>query len=140
MHPAQSPSATLPPEPPPQSAESGANAIHEAMLNAIGDLSDDERERLTAHDQPAETVRAWRDLIAERAAREREQSLRQELQRESLAAQPQPTRGLQMAAPPPAAPTSATEWTEWIHGSDDPGQQSRRRAEFANWLAAHPEA
>ena len=130
---------------PPESAENDSpepvgSAIHEAMLEAIGDLSEEERARLIAIDQPEETVEAWRDLIAERAARERELSLRRELQAESLAAQPQPTRGLQGAAAPPRAPSSVTEWTDWIRGSDEPSQQLRRRAEFANWLLAHPEA
>ena len=130
---------------PPQSAESDSpepvgSAIHEAMLEAIGDLSEEERARLIAIDQPEETVEAWRDLIAERAAQERELSLRREFQAESLAAQPQPTRGLQGAAAPSPAPSSVTEWTDWIRGSDEPSQQLRRRAEFANWLLAHPEA
>lgn len=122
----------------PEPVNADGNAIHEAMLDAIGELSDEERARLTAIDQPEETVRAWRDLIAERAARERELSLRRELQDESIAAQPQPTRGLQGTAPPPA-PSSVTEWTDWIQRSDEAAEQSQRRAEFANWLMAHPE-
>lgn len=122
----------------PEPVNADGNAIHEAMLDAIGELSDEERARLTAIDQPEETVRAWRDLIAERAARERELSLRRELQDESIAAQPQPTRGLQGTAPP-SSPSSVTEWTDWIQRSDEAAEQSQRRAEFANWLMAHPE-
>ena len=139
MNTVESPASQPPDRSQPESADVAANAIHEAMLEAIGELSDEERARLTAIDQPDETVQAWRDLIAERAARERELSLRRELQDESIAAQPQPTRGLQGTASPPPAPASVAEWTEWIRRSDEPAEQSQRRAEFANWLMAHPE-
>lgn len=140
MHTVESPAAERPPDALRDAPEASANAIREAMLEAIGELSDEERERLTALDQPSETVRAWRDLIAERAAREREEVVRRELQHESLSAQPQPTRGLHTAAPPSAVPETAAEWTTWVRGSEEPWERSRRQAEFARWLASHPEA
>ncbi len=129
-----------PAESPPEPSETGVLAIREAILEAIGELSQEERERLTASEQPQETVRVWRELIAERAAREREQSLRRELQSETLAAQPQPTRGLHTAVAPAAAPDTVEQWTNWIRGIEDSSEQARRRADFAAWLASHPEA
>lgn len=142
------PAATPEPEPPPDRAvgasdEPAGNALREAMLHAIGELSDTERERLSAANQPDALANAWRDLIAERAAREREATVRHELAREaeaqSLADRQRPTAGLQ-GGPPLALPTSVTDWTDFIRSSDGQSQMQQRRAQFANWLAAHPEA
>ncbi len=136
-----------PPEPPGQAttatAASGATAIREAMLSAIGELSDEERERLASTEQPDEVAHAWRDLIAQRAAREREATVRTELTREfeeqARAAQPRPTSGLHGGAPP-AQPGTVSEWTDFIRSTDAQPLRQQRRAQFANWLAAHPEA
>ncbi len=134
--------------PPPDPAigardDPGGNSLREAMLHAIGELSDTERERLSAVDQPDELANTWRDLIAERAAREREATVREELAREAesrtLAARQRPTAGLQ-GGPPPALPGSVTDWTDFIRSSDGQSQMQQRRAQFADWLAAHPEA
>ena len=66
--------------PPPAPAETrpveaGASPLREAMLDAIDALSDEERERLSAAEAPEETVRIWRDLVADRAMRERQSEL-----------------------------------------------------------------
>lgn len=140
--------ATQEPEPPPDreigaSNDADGNALREAMLHAIGELSETERDRLSAADQPDEVANTWRDLIAERAAREREATVREELAREaesrSLAARQRPTAGLQ-GGPLPALPRTVTDWADYIRGSDDQSQMQQRRAQFADWLAAHPEA
>ncbi len=133
--------------PPPGNAtdapSSDATALREAMLVAIGELSDAERERLGSVDQPDDMAHAWRDLIAERAAREREATVRTELTREfetrSRAAQPRPTSGLRGGAPP-AAPSNVAQWTDYIRSSGDGSIQQQRRSQFADWLAAHPDA
>lgn len=121
----------------------GATALREAMLDAIGELSDGERARLGSAEHPADVANAWRDLIAERAARERESTVRTELAREfevrSRQAQPRPTAGLRGGAPPPR-PDSVAEWTDFIHSSNDDGQRQHRRSQFADWLAQHPDA
>ncbi len=120
-----------------------ATALREAMLIAIGELSEEERSRLSSSEQPEDLARAWRDLIAERAAREREMTVRAELTREfeqrTRAAQPQPTRGLRGGAPSPA-PGTVAEWAEYIRSTTEHGAMQRRRAQFADWLAVHPEA
>ena len=157
MHPATSPPApdagTVPPEPeappdvsqPPDAAPSErvATAMKEALLEAIGELSDEERERLVGAEAPDETARVWRDLVAERAARERETSVRAELTRELQtqvhAARPRPTSGLQGGAVT-APPGSVAEWTDYIRQSDDSALRQRRRSQFADWLAANPDA
>lgn len=142
------PTAAQEPKPPPDRAtgsseDPGGNSVREAMLQAIGELSDTERERLAAVDQPDELATAWRDLVAERAAREREATVREELAREaesqSLATRQRPTSGLQ-GGPPPALPGTVKDWADFIRSSDDQSQMQQRRAQFADWLAAHPEA
>ena len=133
--------------PPPVSDEADGTAdmttMRAAMLDAIGELSDDERERLTSPDQPAAAAQAWRDLVAERAAREREASVRAELMREfqtqAHATQPRPTAGLSGAVPR-TPPRSVAEWTDYIRQSDDVALRQRRRSQFADWLVAHPDA
>ena len=119
------------------------SALREAMLEAIGELSDGERERLASVEDPEDAAAAWRDLIAERAASEREAAVRAELTREfesqTLAARQRPTAGLQGGAPP-AMPSTVSEWTDYIQSSEGHSLMERRRAEFADWLAAHPEA
>lgn len=130
------------PEPDDRPAD-GDTALREAMLLAIGELSPDERERLTSSEQPGDVANAWRDLIAERAAREREQTVRAELTREFesqvRSARQRPTSGLQGGAPAPQ-PGSVNEWTEFIRSAEGHDLRQQRRAQFANWLAAHPEA
>ena len=120
-----------------------ASVLREAMLEAIGELSDAERARLGSAEQPGDLAGAWRDLIAERAAREREATVRTELTREfqsrSEASQVRPTRGLRGSAPAPK-PDSVAAWTELIQSSEDEGHRRRHREQFAEWLAAHPEA
>ena len=118
-------------------------ALREAMLDAIGELSDEEREHLTSVEEPADVAEAWRDLIAERAAREREASVRAELSREYIsqtrARQPRPTSGLRGSAPT-RTPGSVAEWTTYIRSADSAAHVQRRRAQFADWLSDHPEA
>lgn len=120
-----------------------ATALREAMLTAIGDLTADERDRLGSSREPEDIAQAWRDLIAERAAREREATVRTELTREfesrSQAAQPRPTVGLRGEAPQ-VTPDSVADWTDFIRSSDQESQLRHRRAQFADWLARHPEA
>ncbi len=120
-----------------------ATSIREAMLSAIGELSDEERERLGSAEQPDEVAHAWRDLIAERAAHEREATVRTELTREfesrTRAAQPRPTSGLR-GGPPVPQPGTVSEWTDFIRSTDAQPLRQQRRAQFADWLAAHPEA
>lgn len=125
------------------STDAGGGSLREAMLHAIGELSEAERERLASADQPDDVANTWRDLIAERAAREREATVRAELTREfesrALAARQRPTAGLQ-GGPPPALPTSVSGWTDFIRASDGQTLMQQRRAQFADWLASHPEA
>ena len=124
-------------------ASSGETPLREAMLTAIGELSEDERARLSSAEQPDDVAGVWRDLIAERAAREREQSVRAELTREFETqvrnAQQRPTSGLHGGAPPPQ-PSSVNEWTDFIRSAEGQELRQQRRTQFANWLAAHPEA
>ncbi len=121
----------------------GDTPLREAMLTAIGELSEDERTRLSSVEQPSDVAGVWRDLIAERAAREREQQVRTELTREFetqvRTAQQRPTAGLRGGAPPPQ-PGSVSEWTDFIRSADNQSLRQQRRSQFANWLAAHPEA
>ena len=130
---------------PPESAadSNDATSIREAMLSAIGELSDEERERLGSAEQPDEVAQVWRDLIAERAAQEREATVRTELTREfesrTRAAQPRPTSGLR-GSPPAPQPGTVSEWTDFIRSTDAQPLRQQRRAQFADWLAAHPEA
>lgn len=135
--------AATTPSPEPDAPPGDGNSLREAMLLAIGELSDDERERLSSADQPDDVAHAWRDLIAERAARERETAVRAEMSREfeaqTRAARQRPTAGLQ-GGPPPAAPSSVSEWTDYIRSSDGQSLMQQRRAQFADWLATHPEA
>ncbi len=129
---------------------SDGHVLREAMLSAIGELSDAERARLASTEQPDDLARAWRDLLAERAAREREAAVREreaavrsELTREfetrAHAAQPRPTTGLH-GGPPTVPPRSVAEWTDYIRASGEGPVRQRRRAQFADWLAAHPNA
>ena len=124
-------------------ASKEATALREAMLAAIGDLSDAEREQLGSASQPDQVAQAWRDLIAQRAAREREATVRTELTREfeerTRAAQPRPTSGLHGGAPP-APPSTVAEWTDFHSLDRHPTIRRQRREKFANWLAGHPEA
>ena len=117
--------------------------LREAMLTAIGELSEDERARLSSAEQPDDVAGVWRDLIAERAALEREQSVRAELTREfetqGRTAPQRPTSGLHGGAPPPQ-PSSVNEWTDFIRSAEGQELRQQRRTQFANWLAAHPEA
>lgn len=120
-----------------------ATALREAMLDAIGELSDEERDRFGSAQEPGDMANAWRDLIAERAAGERETTVRAELMREfenrARASAQRPTSGLRGNSPTPR-PDSVAEWTDFIRSSDDESQRQHRRAQFANWLADHPEA
>ena len=123
-----------PAEAPP--VEAGASPLREAMLDAIGALSDEERERLSAAEAPEETVRIWRDLVADRAMQERQSELvgealdeielRESVRRDEVRAnRPRPTRDVRGAAPP-REPSSVAEWT-----SPHPrrgGRTGRRRA------------
>lgn len=131
------------PAPEPDPGSGAETALREAMLEAIGELSEAERERLQSVAQPVDMAQAWRDLIAERAARDREATVRTELTREfqdrSAAGQPRPTQGLHGEAPGPT-PHSVTAWTEFIHATTDGAQRQRRRDQFAAWLAANPDA
>lgn len=142
------PTATQEPEAPlgksaAASTGTGGTSLREAMLQAIGELSDAERERLASAEQPDDVANTWRDLIAERAAREREATVREELTREfesqTLAARQRPTAGLQ-GGPPPTLPSSVVEWTDYIRSSEKQSLVQQRRAQFADWLAEHPEA
>ncbi|MDE2747174.1 MAG: hypothetical protein OXI41_14560 [Chloroflexota bacterium] len=129
--------------PQPEADAGNDTALREAMLDAIGELSDEERDRIGSAAEPDGLANAWRDLIAERAAREREATVRSELTREfetrARSSQPRPTSGLR-GAPPPAQPDSVAEWTDFIRSSEDEAHRQRRRAQFADWLAQHPEA
>ena len=117
--------------------------LREAMLQAIGELSDDERERLASAEQPDDVASAWRDLIAARAAQERETTVRAELTREfesrTHAERQRPTTGLHGGAPL-ALPGSVAEWTSYIRSGEGTARVQQRRAQFADWLTAHPEA
>lgn len=137
------PTATQEPEAPPSAPTSAETSLRDAMLQAIGELSEADRERLAAAEEPADVANAWRDLIAEQAAQEREDTVRAELTREfeaqTLAARQLPTAGLH-GGPPPALPTTVAEWTDYIRSSDGQSLIQQRRAQFAEWLAKHPEA
>ena len=125
------------------SVDSVDSVLREAMLAAIGELSEAERERLGSATEPADVAQSWRDLIAERAAREREATVRTELTREFQerhgSAQPRPTQGLHGQAPT-VTPGSVSAWADLIMASENEAQRERRRAQFAVWLAAHPGA
>ena len=127
-----------------------ASPLRDAMLDAIGALSDEERERLIAADAPEETVRVWRELIADQAVRERQSELiegvldeldaregarRDEVRRERV----NPTRGLEGGAPP-REPGSVAEWTAYIRDAQAEPDAAQRRGRFAAWLAQHPDA
>ena len=127
-----------------------AQPLRDAMLDAIGALSDEERERLIAADAPEEAVRVWRELIADQAVRERQSELiegvldeldaregarRDEVRRERV----NPTRGLEGGAPP-REPGSVAEWTAYIRDSQAEPDAAQRRGRFAAWLAQHPDA
>ncbi len=128
---------------PPDDQPNPVFALREAMLEAIGELSEAEREQLTSVAAPADLARAWRDVIAVRAAGEREASVRAELTREfesqTRAWQPRPTGGLRGSAMA-RLPQSVAEWTEFIRSADDSARLQQRRSQFADWLAHHPEA
>lgn len=127
-----------------------AQPLRDAMLDAIGALSDEERERLIAADAPEEAVRVWRELIADQAVRERQSELiegvldeldaregarRDEVRRERV----NPTRGLEGGAPP-REPGSVSEWTAYIRDAQGESDAAQRRGRFAAWLAQHPDA
>lgn len=133
-----------------QPAEAEASPLRDAMLDAIAALSEEQRERLVAADAPEETVRIWRELIADQALRERQSELiagvleeldaREQARRDEIrASRPLPTRGLQGGAPP-REPASAAEWTDYIQDAQSEADAARRRERFAAWLAAHPDA
>ena len=128
-------------------------ALEAAMWRALGELSPDEEARVRTASQeggPDGAAAVWRDLIAERAAAEREASLREELEQreetaqrertQALASQPRPTAGLSGGAPPPAAPESVAGWTSAILAAAGEAERTRLRSAFASWLARHPEA
>lgn len=134
----------------PDSGTPPSMSLRDAMLDAIGALSDEERERLVAADAPEETVRVWRELIADQAVRERQSELiegvldeldtREQQRRDDLRrSRVNPTHGLQGAAPP-REPTSAAEWTSYIRDAQQEPQAAQRRSRFAAWLAEHPDA
>lgn len=138
-----------PPTQPPD-GEADASPLRDAMLDAIAALSDEQRERLVAADAPDETVRIWRELIADQALRERQSELiagvleeldaREQARRDEIrASRPLPTRGLQGGAPP-REPASAAEWTDYIQDAQSEADAAQRRERFAAWLAAHPDA
>lgn len=127
-----------------------SSPLRDAMLDAIGALSDEERERLVAADAPEETVRVWRELIADQAVRERQSELidgvldeldtREQQRRDDLRRnRVNPTSGLHGAAPP-REPTSAAEWTTYIRDAQQEPEAAQRRSRFAAWLAQHPDA
>ena len=120
------------------------------MLDAIGALSDEERERLSAAEAPEETVRIWRDLVADRAMRERQSELvgealdeielRESVRRDEVRAnRPRPTRDVRGGAPP-REPSSVAEWTTHIRDAGAEADAGERRSRFAAWLAANPYA
>ncbi len=134
----------------PDPATPPSTSLRNAMLDAIGALSDEERERLVAADAPEETVRVWRELIADQAVRERQSELiegvldeldtREQQRRDDLRrSRVNPTRGLQGGAPP-REPTSTAEWTSYIRDAQQEPQAAQRRRRFAAWLAEHPDA
>lgn len=142
--------AAPPPVETPPDGDTDSSPLREAMLDAIAALSDEEREQLVAADAPEETVRVWRDLIADHALRERQSELiagvldeldaREQTRRDEIrAARPLPTRGLQGGAPP-REPASVAEWTAYIHDAQADPDAAQRRARFAAWLAEHPDA
>ena len=142
--------APPPPEAEAEPVESGASPLREAMLGAIGALSDEERERLTAAEAPEETVRIWRDLVADRAMRERQSELvgealdeielRESVRRDEVRAnRPRPTRDVRGGAPP-REPSSVAEWTTHIRDAEAGPDAGERRSRFAAWLAANPHA
>ena len=142
--------APPPPEAEAPPVESGASSLREAMRDAIGALSDEERERLSAAEAPEETVRIWRDLVADRAMRERQSELvgealdeielRESVRRDEVRAnRPRPTRDVRGAAPP-REPSSVAEWTTHIRDAEAEPDAGERRSRFAAWLAANPHA
>lgn len=149
------PQKTAEPSPPgdqsaDQPADQPASPLRDAMLEALGALSDEQRARLTAADAPQDQARVWRDLIAERALQERQAELidgvldeldARERRRidEARADRSLPTRGLRGAAPP-AEPASVAEWTSYIRDAQSVPDTDARRARFAGWLSQHPDA
>ena len=134
----------------PPDADADSSPLRDAMLDAIAALSDEQRERLVAADAPEETVRIWRELIADQALRERQSELiagvleeldaREQARRDEIrTSRPLPTRGLQGGAPP-REPASAAEWTDYIQDAQSEADTVRRRERFAAWLASHPDA
>lgn len=139
----------------PDGAEAEASPLRDAMLDAIGALSEEERGRLIAADAPEETVRVWRELIADQAVRERQSELiegvldeldaregarREGARREEVRrGRVNPTRGLEGGAPP-REPGSVAEWTTHIRDAQGESDAAQRRGRFAAWLAQHPEA
>lgn len=140
----------------PPTTESGetppdpSSPLRDAMLDAIGALSDEERERLAAADAPEETVRVWRELIEDQALRERQSELiegvldeldarEQERRDDMRRSRVNPTRGLE-GGPPPREPASAAEWTTYIRDAQQEPEAAQRRSRFAAWLAEHPDA
>lgn len=133
-----------------QPDSSASTPLRDAMLDAIGALSDEARERLVAADAPEETVRVWRELIADQAVRERQSELiegvldeldaREQEHRDDLRrSRVNPTRGLEGGAPP-REPASAAEWTSYIRDAQQEPEAAQRRSRFAAWLAQHPDA
>lgn len=134
----------------PDGAEAAGSPLRDAMLDAIGALSEEERGRLIAADAPEETVRVWRELIADQAVRERQSELiegvldeldaREGARREEVRrGRVNPTRGLEGGAPP-REPGSVAEWTAHIRDAQGESDAAQRRGRFAAWLAQHPEA
>lgn len=134
----------------PDAGAPASTPLRDAMLDAIGALSDEERERLVAADAPDETVRVWRELVADQAVRERQSELiagvldeldardqerRDDVRRNRV----NPTRGLEGVAPP-REPASAAEWTSYIRDAQQEPEAAQRRSRFAAWLAEHPDA
>lgn len=137
-------------EAPPAAGDPSSTPLRDAMLDAVGALSDEERERLVAADAPEETVRVWRELVADQAVRERqseliesvldELDLREQARRdEARRSRVNPTRGLEGGAPP-REPASVAEWTSYIRDAQAEPDAAQRRGRFAAWLAQHPDA
>lgn len=149
------PQKTTEPSPPAdqpigQPADRPASPLRDAMLEALGALSDEQRRRLTAADAPEDQARIWRDLIAERALQERQTELidgvldeldARERRRidEIRANRSLPTRGLRGDAPSPE-PDSVAAWTTYIRDAKSAPDTDARRARFAGWLSQHPDA
>ena len=139
-----------PPDGPPDAPSDRPNPDGlRGLLLADPELTEDERSQLAAIADDGDFARAWHEAVVEQAARERAEALREEI-RDELAAgeaarreavresQPQPTRALAGALPPPPEPADPRSWADWIHETDDAAERGRRRDRFADWMRRNP--